>query len=935
MARTITDTELFKELLNIELKNDITCPLSSIIKHNLQSITELMLAEIVAYMPEYTLHNINHVVNILDIIHKILPPKVILNRSELTLIIYAAALHDIGMLVNKEDADLLKQSELYKRVSAEYDKNINEEELLSEVIRRSHVNRSCDYIDEFKRNYNTYKLDFEIDGIDFSKCLKKIILSHGLSVDDLIDAEYPTNLLLGQDRVNLKFLALLLRLGDILDFDNSRTPKFLLEHKKVSNFVSQLEWEKHLSINGVCISDTLIEFQAVCTSAEVHKCVIDFLNYIEVERRETMECIGKMHSEERYLTLDKPVVILVESDGSYIYDDLNITFDYKKVLSILMGTELYRSHSVFIREILQNSYDACYTRREIEERKGDGIYLPKIHISFDSKNQIFVIEDNGIGMDMLSVRNYVTRIGNSYYQSKEFQNQLFEYKPISKFGIGILSCFMVSNSIQIDSLKCPLEPFEINEAININLNVERSFVERKPTERNKIGTKITLHLQDEFCKELTLDKIKNIVEDYMSYQEIPITIQFDQEECVIEKDEISLPTIYGETGVEVIKIEDELLEGYLILYGYEHQGLVNDYKICQQNFRINSIYGVDLGIKPSFIEYLGYNINIKANYLSPKASRDGVIHNYNLVLLRERISDIVLDYFSKNETALIKYLIKPQECIFTKRENEFEFIARNIKFQYLNFNGEKQFERAPLFYELRAAKKKCKLIFISHSLLYKDVEFFAEELVDKGEYMVICGMDMHYFFQLAFPYCISLKEVISDVPGLMYILGEYDFSKNIVLSDYPKSYSFLTVNDNLKVDYKKETFFHVSNNLNNHLILHFNPLNRWGRLFLENKSEIGVKKVQTILKEKIESLICAKDSTPIKSIGPYVGEYYHPFSCTCDYSYKMCGMFDIEVIDSINASIFQNISSDTIKKYGLQESPLTIDDFIDWWFVKR
>lgn len=75
-----------------------------------------------------------------------------LNRSELTILIYAVILHDIGMLVCRDEAPRLKETEEYRRILAEFDKDTPEDEILSELIRRTHVKRSCDYIDEFKRN---------------------------------------------------------------------------------------------------------------------------------------------------------------------------------------------------------------------------------------------------------------------------------------------------------------------------------------------------------------------------------------------------------------------------------------------------------------------------------------------------------------------------------------------------------------------------------------------------------------------------------------------------------------------------------------------------------------------------------------------------------------------------------------------------------------
>lgn len=40
-----------------------------------------------------------------------------------------------------------------------------------------------------------------------------------------------------------------------------------------------------------------------------------------------------------------------------------------------MGTNLYDSVDIFLRELLQNSYDACKYRKELEDREGEKVIL--------------------------------------------------------------------------------------------------------------------------------------------------------------------------------------------------------------------------------------------------------------------------------------------------------------------------------------------------------------------------------------------------------------------------------------------------------------------------------------------------------------------------------------------------------------------------------
>src|SRR5262249_21181094 len=74
----------------------------------------------------------------------------------------------------------------------------------------------------------------------------------------LKDDEFTTNLL-GQ--CDLKFCAIILRLADVLDFDNSRSPDEVYRYLGLSRratrreVVSDVEWLKHLNSNGFVFPD--------------------------------------------------------------------------------------------------------------------------------------------------------------------------------------------------------------------------------------------------------------------------------------------------------------------------------------------------------------------------------------------------------------------------------------------------------------------------------------------------------------------------------------------------------------------------------------------------------------------------------------------------------------------------------------------------------
>lgn len=162
-----------------------------------------------------------------------------------------------------------------------------------------------------------------------------------------------------------------------------------------------------------------------------------------------------------------------------------------------MGTKLYNNSKVAIRELMQNSLDACLLMQRICNSRGkNSSYDPKISIRYFDSDGVtkLEIEDNGIGMNQEIIDNYYTNIGNSYYKSEEFYNLLasnnIEFSPISKFGIGILSCFMVADEMEVKTKR-----IDENDAISVTIEGYNSLFIIRHTDMNDYGTKTTLTLR--------------------------------------------------------------------------------------------------------------------------------------------------------------------------------------------------------------------------------------------------------------------------------------------------------------------------------------------------------------------------------------------------------------------------------------------------------
>lgn len=411
----------------------------------------------------YTLHDETHICNVMTIMLKLVGElKSNLTRNECAMLIMAACCHDIGMSVTDEEKAYLRgcpdrmQTYLEKHPSdynIAYQHGLCEgvtitDEILQHYIRANHHKRVSEQLqnivwpEALGRSINIGNL--------ISVCQ-----SHGE------DATIINQLPRSEPNLDLLFCAVLLRLGDILDFDATRAPDALFRYINlahldgIENEISRAEWQKHQASRGFIFSSYnqhnqhILFYRAECTNIRVEQSIISYLDWVDAE----LTACGKLirYMEPRWHTLMLPGQVHREITArGYLSGAYKLTLDQERVLDLLVGRELYSDPAVFVRELIQNAIDAVRTRKQLDKNLPRN-WTPQINIRTwvdDEGFHWFRIEDNGIGMTEQTIREYFLKVGCSYYNSDQFRADKIRcgadlnYKPISQFGIGILSCFM-------------------------------------------------------------------------------------------------------------------------------------------------------------------------------------------------------------------------------------------------------------------------------------------------------------------------------------------------------------------------------------------------------------------------------------------------------------------------------------------------------------
>lgn len=412
--------------------------------------------------PMYTLHDEAHICNVLRIMGRLLGDRTDdLTRDEAAMLILAACCHDLGMSYTDEEKQALLEdsdrlNQYLERNHSEYVKAYSENPDVPKLT------------DEMKRNYfrsiHHERIRELLNLVDWPNCLwgkvdqddlMKVCQSHGNNPSTLSDLDNTST-------VDLRFCAILLRLADILDFDTTRAPKTLYQYCGFDNAagceakISQHEWDKHRASQGFefdHVEDRRVPYDlpyhATSTSMQIEQAVHNYLDWVDDELNQCGNLLRRYTGKWQNFILPGKIKRTIKANG-YVSGQYHLTMDQDKVMELLVGEELYSDPSAFVRELLQNAIDAVRTREQLDTQLPRS-WTPQINIRSwmdDDGYHWFRIEDNGTGMSQEIVESYFLKIGKSYYASDTFKKDKIrcgadpDYIPISRFGIGILSCFM-------------------------------------------------------------------------------------------------------------------------------------------------------------------------------------------------------------------------------------------------------------------------------------------------------------------------------------------------------------------------------------------------------------------------------------------------------------------------------------------------------------
>ena len=562
-------------------------------------IVSLEVSRINQLFTEYTPHDENyHLKRLFYVADLLLGDGVILNMNATELFLLSVSLygHDWGMAMSEVEKKYIlsgykKEKDTVNLLDNEgnrirefcKERNMDPDKLdkigiedWREYVRVTHAFRSGKRI----KNY------FDPISTGVAEFASRICEGHGVDFGIIDDHNsYPTDASIHRDIVNVKALTVYVRLVDLLDLGEDRTPYVLWKFVAPRNKFSKMEWEKHRALQPVTFPDyqlnRCIKVDGSTDDQDVYMSIMDLKRYVDEQFRQCSDILNRINHNYHQLNISHIDWRIVARGFEPIA--IQFEFDRNSMFNIL-SDEIYQGDPyVFVRELLQNAIDAIEMRTEILEKK-DLSFKPiiKIDVREDDNHYIVQLTDNGIGMDEYIIRNYLVVAGKSYYRSADFLKEELKMDPISRFGIGVLSCFMTADCVEIETLKDPNTTKNQDSLIISIPSKENYFKIKKNSKPLNTGTTFRVYV---IKNKLPKNKKTGNIIDFNITEYLKKTAGF-----------VKYPISVAEKGIETMIVnpnfEDTGANLYKIDYSFpiEKHILPQDKEVAKEYFKEERFY---------------------------------------------------------------------------------------------------------------------------------------------------------------------------------------------------------------------------------------------------------------------------------------------------------------------------------------------------------
>ncbi len=306
----------------------------------------------------------------------------------------------------------------------------------------------------------------------------------------------------------------------------------------------------------------------------------------------------------------------------------------------LLSEHIYSNPGTFVRELLQNGVDAITAFRSLDES-----HPGAIEVSLREDGSL-LFRDNGIGLKEEEIHEVLTVIGESSKRG-ELDSQDF----IGRFGIGLLSCFVVSNEI-VFITRSAMSPQAIRWCGKADGTYDTEMLEGE----YPIGTQVILTPKQEWRHLFEYETFRRNLIFYGNALPYPIRLSGGEKEEVINEEHPLWLSPHASR-------EDLLAHGRMLF----NSSFVDAFPVATESGKIRGTIYI-LPFKTQFSGRLSHRIYLKrmllseddcnllpswaffvkcvlnAETLSSTASRESLVSNEELRKAREEIGKAIKEH---------------------------------------------------------------------------------------------------------------------------------------------------------------------------------------------------------------------------------------------------------------------------------------------------
>ena len=446
----------------------------------------------------YSIHDISHINAMLKMLDWIVPEttRQAMTSVDWLLSVLAIYFHDLGMVTTSLEYDEREKNPTFTAWRDGLRNSPEGREYLARMNRMSNAEKDRFLYQEFVRGGHAKRIREWITGrhsrtwgpqiepiakrvtellrsapTRFREYLGVVCESHHSEDLEKID-RYPLVARFGNDAAetaNVQYAAILLRTADLLHVTKDRTPSVMYQAIRFSDPKSVEEWDKQLgtfavgpkarTLNESDPESAIIVINADFTDERPLFSLQEYVSYADSQITMSNRWVEKSRETQDGKDYKFPWH-KVEGDvrlEGVPPQQMRFELDRGRLLDLLVGHTIYNEPTVAIRELLQNGIDAVRYQAYLAARspKSTGAMPPigKIVVEWKPEGRLLSVHDNGIGMDRDIIRHNLMSVGSSYYNTPQFESEYRDFAPISRFGIGILTCFMISDDVEIITCK--------------------------------------------------------------------------------------------------------------------------------------------------------------------------------------------------------------------------------------------------------------------------------------------------------------------------------------------------------------------------------------------------------------------------------------------------------------------------------------------------